>query len=92
MEDVIAVAGFFTTLMVAFIAFGPIGRAIAAKISRSGSAAVPSPEVAAQLDALDDRLELLQHQVGELAERQDFTERLLARSRERGALGNGGAA
>lgn len=89
MEDIIAVTGLFTAVIVGFIAFGPIGRAIAAKISR-GAVAGPAPEVAAQLDSLDERLESLQHQVGELAERQDFTERLLARARERGALGNGG--
>lgn len=89
MEEVIAAAGFFLAVIVGLISLGPIGRAIAAKISR-GAVAGPSPEVAAQLDALDERLESLQHQVGELAERQDFTERLLARARERGALGNGG--
>jgi len=90
--DIIGVTGLFLTIIVGFLAFGPIGRAIAAKISRSGSAAVPAPEVTAQLDALDERLETLQHQVGELAERQDFTERLLAQARERGAIGSGGAA
>ena len=88
MEDVIAAAGFFLTLIVGLLAFSPIGRAMAGKISRG--AAAPGPEVLAQLDALDERLEALQHQVGELAERQDFTERLLARARERGALGSGG--
>jgi hypothetical protein len=90
-EDVIAVAGFFTTVIVAFLAFGPIGRAIAASITRKSVAATPGADLFAQLDALDERLETLQHQVGELAERQDFTERLLAQARERGQLGSGGA-
>lgn len=90
MEEVIAAAGFFLAVIVGLISFGPIGRAIAAKVSRSGSAGLPVPEVTAQLDALDERLEALQHQVGELAERQDFAERLLAQARERGALGSGG--
>ncbi len=89
MEDIIGISGFFITLIVGFIAFGPIGRAIAAKIGRG--AAAPGPEVLGQLEAMDERLESLQHQVGELAERQDFTERLLAKVRERAALGNGGA-
>jgi len=84
MEDVVAVAGFFTTVIVAFLAFGPIGRAIAASITRKHLPA-PGAEV---LDAV----EALQHQVGELAERQDFTERLIAKGRERGALGSGGQA
>jgi hypothetical protein len=88
-EDIIGITGLFVTVIVGFLAFGPIGRAIAAKISRSAVAG-PAPEVAAQLEALDERLESLQHQVGELAERQDFTERLLAKARERGALGIGG--
>jgi len=90
-EDIIAVTGLFTAVIVGFITFGPIGRAIAAKITRGASAA-PGPEVLGQLDALDERLETLQHQVSELAERQDFTERLLAQARERGALGSGGTA
>ncbi len=89
MEDIIGISGFFITLIVGFIAFGPIGRAVAAKISRGGAA--PGPEVLGQLEAMDERLEALQHQVGELAERQDFTERLLAKVRERAALGSGGA-
>jgi hypothetical protein len=89
MEDVIAVAGFFTTVIMAFFAFGPIGRAIAANITRR---AAPSPgaEVLDQVDTLENRIEALQQQVSELAERQDFTERLVAKGRERPALGAGG--
>ena len=88
MEDIVAVAGFFTTVVVAFLAFGPIGRAIAANIHRRG---VPNPgsEVLDQVDTLDNRIEGLQQQVSELAERQDFAERLLAQARERGQLGAG---
>ncbi len=89
MEDAIAAAGFFLAVIVGLISLGPIGRAIAAKI-RGGTPAAPAPELAAQLDAMEERLEGLQAQVGELAERQDFTERLLAKARERGALGSGG--
>jgi len=88
-EDVIAVAGFFTTVIVAFLAFGPIGRAIAANITRKGLGA-PGAEVAGQLEALEERMEGLTQQVSELAERQDFAERLLAQAREKGQLGSGG--
>ena len=89
MEDIVAIGGFFTTVIVAFIAFGPIGRAIAANIHRRG---VPSPgvEVLDQVDTLENRIEGLQQQVSELAERQDFTERLVAKTREKPALGGGG--
>jgi cell division protein FtsB len=38
------------------------------------------------LRALEERVEELQRQVAELAERQDFAERLLAQARERGLL------
>jgi len=90
-EDIVAVAGFFTTVIAAFFAFGPIGRAIAAHITRK-SVGAPGAEVAGQVEALEERVEGLSHQVSELAERQDFTERLLAKSREKGQLGSGGAA
>jgi uncharacterized protein YoxC len=90
-EDVLGVVGFFTTVIVAFLAFGPIGRAIAAKITRSSLNAAGA-EVTSQLDAMEERLEGLTHQVSELAERQDFTERLLAQAREKGQLGSGGPA
>jgi hypothetical protein len=90
-EDILAVGGFFTTVIVAFIVFGPIGRAIAAKITRK-SLGAPGEEFAGQLDAMEERLEGLTQQVTELAERQDFTERLLAQAREKGLLGSGGPA
>jgi hypothetical protein len=88
-EDVLAVGGFFTTVIVAFVVFGPIGRAIAAKITRN-SLGTPGAEVAGQLEAMEERMEGLTQQVAELAERQDFTERLLAQAREKGLLGSGG--
>lgn len=91
MEDIVAVAGFFTTVIVALVSFGPIGKAIAANIHRRG-VGIPGAEVLEQVDTLENRIESLQQQVGELAERQDFTERLIAKGRERGALGGGGQA
>ena len=89
MEDILAIGGFFTCVIVGFLAFGPIGRAIAAKITRS-SLPNPGAEVLGQVEALEDRLDAIGQQVAELAERQDFTERLLAKQREKGALGAGG--
>jgi hypothetical protein len=77
---------------VAFLAFGPIGRAIAASITRRSVGAAPAAEVLDHVDALESRVEELQRQLGELAERQDFAERLLAKGRERGAIGGGGQA
>jgi hypothetical protein len=88
-EDIIAIGGFFTTCIVAFLAFGPIGRAIATTILRKGSAGAP-PELRDQVDELAERLEVVQRQLSELAERQDFAERLLAAAREKGLPGGGG--
>ncbi len=90
MEDVLAIVMVFGTGMVAIVAFSPIGRAIANAINRKSGAGA-APELAAAVDELADRVEGLQRQVGELAERQDFAERLLAKAREKG-LPAGGAA
>ena len=71
------------------VVLGPIGRALADRLRGKGpSAAVADleervEEVAAQLGDL-------QRHLGEVAERQDFTERLLAQGREPGAPGGGG--
>lgn len=92
MEDIIAISGFFTTVIVAFVAFGPIGRAIAASITRRSLGAAPGAEVLDQVDELEGRVEQLQQSLAELAERQDFTERLLAKGREQNAIGSGGPA
>ena len=43
-------------------------------------------QLAAEVEALRDEVAGLRRQVDEQAERQDFTERVLAQARERGAL------
>ena len=50
-----------------------------------GRAGVDSKELA----ALTEQLEQVQHELGELAERMDFTERLLTQQREKERLGKG---
>ncbi len=64
--------------------FGPVGRAIADRLR--GRPAGPSPALQEQLDEVLARLDDVQRQLGDLAERQDFTERVLAQARERGLL------
>jgi hypothetical protein len=81
----------FGTGMLGIVAFSPIGRAIANAINRRSGAGV-APELRDAMDELADRVESLQRQVGELAERQDFSERLLAKAREKGLPAAGGAA
>jgi hypothetical protein len=79
------------------IPIGPVGRAIGRVILHLFGAdrqqALPAEDVAhlrALLEDQADRLEAQQRQLAELAERQDFAERLLAQSREKRALGEGG--
>jgi len=90
-EDILAIVMVFGTGMLGILAFSPIGRAIANAINRKSGAGA-APELRDAMDELADRVEVLQRQVGELAERQDFAERLLAKAREKGSLAGGGAA
>lgn len=78
---IVAALGFFAVLV--FVVAGPIGRAFAERLrGKNKEPALDSAEV----DALRDELTSVRQQVAELAERQDFTERLLAQVRERGLL------
>jgi hypothetical protein len=80
---IIAAIGVFTTIIVGFVALGPIGRAIAERLrGKAHAPALDTGEVA----ALRDEVAGVRQQVAELAERQDFAERLLAQVRERGLL------
>lgn len=84
MEDIIAIVMVFGTAMLGVIAFSPIGKAIAERLRGKSAQAQLAPE---ELDDVRAQLQTVQEQVNELAERQDFTERLLAKSREKGAIG-----
>jgi len=81
----VAVVMVFGTGMLGVIAFSPIGRAISNAIQKKAGVGM-TQDTREALDDLADRLEALQQQVGELAERQDFAERLLAKAREKGML------
>jgi len=85
----VAVVMVFGTGMVGLVAFSPIGRAIANAINRRSGGGPPA-ELTGAVDELADRLEALARQVGELAERQDFAERMLAQAREKGLPAGGG--
>jgi len=80
---VIVSVAFFVMLLGSFAMFGPIGRAIAERLRGKGrDRALDSGEV----EALRDELYSLRQQVSDLAERQDFSERMLAQAREKGLL------
>ena len=86
----VAVVMIFGTGMLGVVAFSPIGRAISNAINRKSGAGL-SPELGEAVDELTERVAALQQQIGELAERQDFTERLLAKAREKGLPAGGGS-
>ena len=95
-EIVVPVFGMITGIIITgLLIIGPIGRAIGGAITywlgggKRQREALPAPD----LDEVHDRLDAMQQQLAELAERQEFTERLLAKARqERGLPGAGGGA
>jgi hypothetical protein len=71
------------------LSFSPVGRALARRLG--GREAAVESAALAEVDALRDDLQALRHEVGDLQERLDFAERLLAQARDQGQLGQGGA-
>jgi len=80
---VIASVAFFITILASIVLIGPIGRAFAERLrGRDRERGLDSGEV----EALREELYHLRQQVSDLAERQDFSERLLAQARDKGLL------
>ena len=75
---IIAVGGFFAWMLV----ISPVGKAYAERLRAERR----SPADGAEREELLTAVEQLRREVAELAERVDFTERLLAKSREAGRL------
>jgi hypothetical protein len=82
MEDILALLLIFGGGTLIAISFSPVGKAVADLI-RGKSAPV------AQDPAVYDELERMRSELSELQERVDFTERLLAKSREPDQLPEG---
>ena len=74
MEDIIAIILLFGGGTLGLLAFSPVGKAIAERI-RGGRVDGIDPELLSELDQL-------RHDVVELQERVDFTERILAQQHE----------
>ena len=74
MEGVLAITFIFGGGTLFLLSVSPVGKAFAERLRRQG-VAEPDPEILAELDTL-------RHEMTELQERMDFTERLLARQRE----------
>jgi hypothetical protein len=81
-EDILALLLIFGGGTLVAISFSPVGRAFAERIRGGHSLGEPDPAVLEELDRI--RTEL-----GELQERVDFTERLLAKTREQERIGGG---
>lgn len=78
LTGMLSVAGFFVWML----ALSPVGKAYAEKI-RGRSEDGPGSE---QLEQVLQAVEDVRREVAELSERVDFTERMLAQARERGAV------
>ena len=83
-EQIVPIFGMMTGLVITgFVVLGPVGRAIGDVVRHIFGAHKPGPGLqAGDLDEVKDRLETLHQQVAELAERQEFTERMLAQVRQ----------
>ena len=96
---VVPIFGMITGIVITgFVVMGPIGRAVGRVLLHlfgvDRQPALPAADVAqlrALLEDQADRLESQSRQIGELAERVDFAERLLAKAREKGLPAGGGS-
>jgi hypothetical protein len=86
--ELIPIAGMLTGIIItAMFVLGPIGKAIGAVIRHwLGGGNRQEGLSAEEMDELHARLDGLTRQVAELAERQDFTDRMLAQVRKERAL------
>lgn len=87
----------FILVTTGFVALGPVGRAIGRVIMHrlggerdQGLPAAELQELKGLLEEQGGRLEAVQRQVSDLAERQDFAERLLAQVRNQPRLPGAG--
>lgn len=82
MEDILAIIFIFGGGIVIAVAFSPIGKAIADRLRGPVAQVIPSEEI----DEVRAQLQGIQEQISELAERQDFTERLIAKTKDKIAI------
>jgi hypothetical protein len=71
------------------MSFSPLGRALARRVGGDKGEQAESAALA-EVDALRDEVQALRGEVGEVQERLDFAERLLAQARTQGKLPAGG--
>jgi hypothetical protein len=88
---IIPIFGMFTGIVITgMVVMGPIGRSIGEVIRHLfGADRREAALGAGDVDDLKDRLEQISHQISEVSERQDFSERMLAQLRKDKALAGG---
>ena len=88
-EGILAIVLIFGGGALIAISFSPVGRAVAERIR--GRSAAGGDEMHAELaehrDALQAEVDSVRRELGELSERMDFAERLLAKNREDQRIG-----
>ena len=83
MEDILAIVFLFGGGTIAAMAFSPIGRALADRIrGKAGNLDGVAAELADHREQTASDVANLQQQVGELAERLDFAERMLSKQKD----------
>ena len=75
MEGILAIILIFGGGTAIVLSFSPVGRAFAARIRGDAPAAATDQELRAEVDQL-------RHDVADLQERLDFTERMISKARE----------
>jgi hypothetical protein len=78
-----------TGLVILGVAFSPIAKAIGHRIMHGKPSRLPEGAEDPRVDDLSGEVAALREQIDATQDRLDFTERLLAQSRERGQLGPG---
>ena len=90
-SQIVPVIGMLTGVVISgFVVLGPIGRAIGDVVRHLFGAGKKGAALASgDMDEVLGRLDAIHHQLGEIAERQDFTDRMLAQIRKDRALSGG---
>lgn len=91
-QQIVPIIGMLTGVVISgFVVLGPVGRAIGDVIRHLfGARSKDAPALGSgDMDELVSRLDAIHQQIGEIAERQDFTDRMLAQIRKDRALSGG---
>ena len=88
--QIIPIFGMLTGLVITgFVVLGPVGRAIGQVLLHLFGVKKEQALPAADVEELREQFEGMRSQLAELAERQEFTERMLAQARKDRALPGG---